>query len=281
MKSKFPRKDNQYGRSSSTARNAYAIKSSKEQQPKERVCFDQDAKAFSINMISGCGFDDTEESEGLQAVSMLTFDGFLEGIAVIMAVDSGAMTSVLARHAASRLKIEVVPTSIVITLANGWTIKPDGITNKLEVNIDGFVHHRRFIVMEHLDHDILLGSDFLNETRAIVSISERYLKFPGTMVYSSNAVEANEGNTFIYNTSVEEESELFEMHDFEEKYRIKSETQLTDDEFNEFKKLTAAVNLVSATSFEEFGDCTVGNMTRGAMTRGNYDRGANIFASVS
>ena len=57
------------------------------------------------------------------------------------------------------------------------------------------------------------------------------------MVYSSNAVEANEGNSFIYNTSVEEESELFEMHDFEEKYRIKSETQLTDDEFNEFKKL--------------------------------------------
>ena len=148
----------------------------------------------------------------------------------------------------------------MITLANNWTIKPYGVTKFLEVNVEGFIIHHKFVVLDHRDHDILLGNDFLQISGALVCQKERYIKFPSIVVYGKASEDVENNFAMVGNTMVEDEFELFEMHDFESQYSIKPKSGLSDEEFQNFKKLNSAVNQVAASSFEELGDCTMGNM---------------------
>lgn len=89
-----------------TARSMLAMKSSNEtanEGNQEKVNFERGANSFNINMVATFATDDEFD---IKAEPLLSFQGFLNNLPVLMAVDSGAMTSVLAYKAAMDFKRE-------------------------------------------------------------------------------------------------------------------------------------------------------------------------------
>ena len=201
----------------------------------------------------------------LNCTPLLVMNPIIGDIQMEMAVDSGSECSVMSVNTAIKHGFKIKREKIEIRLADNTTASALGITDPLEVNLDGFVISVTFMLMEHTDHDGLLGADYFNSSGAMISISERCLIFPGKRVYEYTQKNGDEKvdimalvNNVFDNEMADEE--LFESHDFKKDYPIKPESKLSDAEFRAFKKLIPLITNVSATAFEELGDCKLGEM---------------------
>ena len=79
-------------------------------------------------------------------------------------LDKDASTSIIADKVVKKLGILPRYTNLLITIADGSTVKPLGITEHLEVQLDGSIIKHEFLVIA-FNHEILLGLDCSEEEK--------------------------------------------------------------------------------------------------------------------
>jgi predicted aspartyl protease len=120
--------------------------------------------------------------------TLLTVNGHLNGNKVSFAIDSGATMSILSYKTAEKLGIEAKESNFKIKMANSIITNAIGITDELEINIQGHYCRLQFLVINHEDNDALLGLDWLVMTEASINPSERSIKFPGKTIFLQSII---------------------------------------------------------------------------------------------
>jgi hypothetical protein len=93
----------------------------------------------------------------LSVCKLLTTSATIDGNVMRVGLDSGATTSVLSRSAAERFGIQVLPSQIQVESVLGASTKIDGVTKPIEVCVHGSSCTLTFLVIDHKQHDALLG----------------------------------------------------------------------------------------------------------------------------
>jgi hypothetical protein len=76
----------------------------------------------------------------------------------------------------------ILSSDIQIKSANNAITSVVGITEELQIDVNGHCYKIAFIILEHDDHEILLGLDWFRLTGANLHPSDQILKFLGTNV---------------------------------------------------------------------------------------------------
>ena len=96
----------------------------------------------------------------------------------------------MTRDVANRYNFTILPSDIQIKSANNAVTAVVGVTAALTIDINGHTCQISFIVLEHDDHEILLGLDWFRLTGASLHPSDRVLNFPGTTVSLLNDISS-------------------------------------------------------------------------------------------
>jgi hypothetical protein len=83
-----------------------------------------------------------------------------------VAFDSGAIVSCMSYETARKNNISILPSNTKIKVAGDLVRGVMGKTKDLEVDIDGHSYKESFIIIEHEDHDVLLGLPWFIKTGA-------------------------------------------------------------------------------------------------------------------
>jgi hypothetical protein len=114
---------------------------------------------------------------------LLCAHGSINGITMKLYFDSGATASILSARVAHENGIEIKASDVKVKLADNATTNVIGRTNELLVDINGHTCFISFLVMEHDDHDALLGLDWFGATGAGLYPAMKLLRFPGQNIY--------------------------------------------------------------------------------------------------
>ena len=134
----------------------------------QKITENGDTKLVVNILITKNSFEKNKKHE------LLVLDGLIDNHKMKVAIECGASSSILSTASAMNKKIRINEYRNNITLADGSIIKADGITDELQVSINGITTYLQFIVMKHDDHDAILGVDYLVETGDIISLRDRY-----------------------------------------------------------------------------------------------------------
>jgi hypothetical protein len=109
---------------------------------------------------------------------------------LLCTLDSASSVSMMTLDVANRYIFTILPSDIQIKSANNAVTAVGGVTEALTIDINGHTCQISFIVLEHYDHEILLGLDWFRLTGASLHPSDRVLKFPGTTVSLLNDISS-------------------------------------------------------------------------------------------
>ena len=98
----------------------------------------------------------------------------------------------MSEKAVKRLNLKLIESNIKVKSANNITQKVLGITEKLEVNVQGTVCELAFVFIPHDDHDILLGVDWFAETNAGLKPGQNILQLKGKKIHLNELTEIND-----------------------------------------------------------------------------------------
>lgn len=118
-----------------------------------------------------------------KSTSILRVDGFVDNIKLKLCFDSGATTSIISSRVVEAHGITIVPSDIKVKVANNEITAVVGVTKPMIVNINRHICKIEFLIMDHDDHDVLLGLDWFGATGAGLIPAQRQLKFPSETVY--------------------------------------------------------------------------------------------------
>jgi len=108
---------------------------------------------------------------------------------MLLSLDSGATVSVMSSRMMAKHGLNIIPSDIRVKVANNNVSKVVGVTELLSVEVQGHACKISFIIMDHEDHDALLGLDWFNETGACLCPATKTLPFP-----SEKIILMSEGN---------------------------------------------------------------------------------------
>ena len=120
----------------------------------------------------------------------------IKGKRVDVFFDTGATSSIISSRIVEQFKWKVNPSNIKIKSANNAVDYVMGVTDKMQVDIQGNSVELSFLITNHDDHPILLGLDYFSLSMASLNPSMCELRFPGTRV----VLENNNYNKKIINT---------------------------------------------------------------------------------
>ena len=95
-----------------------------------------------------------------------------------MSLDTGATVSIISKRVVDENKFKILPSDTRIKTADNSVSTVLGVTEKMEVDINGHTCNMEFLIIDHEDHDVLLGLDWFNLTGAAIYPAEGILKFP-------------------------------------------------------------------------------------------------------
>ena len=155
----------------------------------ERTCFKCGLKghiareckkaAVNVNSVIATNFK-ASSLDSDHSLSMVF--GIVNGQAARLVVDSGATNTVLSKRFVEDANIEVQPTDVTITLADGSTIAPIGKTARLGINVQG-VSYAVDAIITDMKHDVLLGSDWLKGVGAIIDLARKRMIVPEKVIH--------------------------------------------------------------------------------------------------
>jgi hypothetical protein len=194
--------------------------------------------------------EETEETQTYHRCCAIKNDEFplletkvsINGYELIMALDSGASANILSIDSAKRMNLKLLPTNLKIKLANDSIAEALGVTDELSVNICGTACTCIFIVIQHTEHDGLLGLPWFNETGAGLYPKERYIHFPGHKIYLDSEVEGGTHDCLalelLDDDEIAEEMDWGTVVPFTEKkeYTVKPEMELSPMQLKNFIK---------------------------------------------
>jgi len=135
----------------------------------------------------------------------------------------------------------------------------------LELDIGGRKTFSRFLVIEHDEHDVLLGLSWFKDNRVIVDPSSQALIYKGRNPLvvplehcSDETVEYFED---LYNLKIDyaDEPDMDEDQEWNwsRQFDIKAEAELTEDQAKKFEKFKNEIRKMIASNYEELGSCNI------------------------
>ena len=112
-------------------------------------------------------------------------------------LDTGATSSIMSFKTATRHQITILPYPLQYRGPDGLEQAVTGKKKKLSVNIQGSTVDITFIIIDHSDHDILLGLDWFQATVVGFYPGKQILKFPKLPNYMIQDKEEEESNESI------------------------------------------------------------------------------------
>ena len=119
-------------------------------------------------------------------------DGYVNGNKVEFILDSGAAISVINERVLNKYNMSIFKTNQKIKTATNDVRNAIGTTGNVRVEIKGQVVEMQFLIVDHDDHEALLGYDWFMATGAGIIPYENVLKFP------SKTININEPIKDIY-----------------------------------------------------------------------------------
>ena len=124
-------------------------------------------KVYSINVYTEIEND----------INLLNIKGSLNGIPIIMTLDSGATTCVLSERIARKHNFKILKSNVMVKVAHNEIIKVVGVTESLLVNVKGHTCHLKMYVLPNSEFECLLGLNWFVEMNVSISPSERTTRF--------------------------------------------------------------------------------------------------------
>ena len=137
-----------------------------------------------------------------------------------------------------------------------------GITPYTQININGHTCQLKLLVLDHDDHEVLLGLDWFNITGASLHPKERILRFPSDSIQLDHAQIADDDNEDIGQIAA---IDLADSNDIEadidwemvDKFEITPIEELSKADAAEFNEFKQDIKDMFATSLSDLGCCTV------------------------
>ena len=104
--------------------------------------------------------------------------GKIDGKEMKIAFDTGASSSIMSKRTAVTYGITVYESDTQIKTADERVSKAYGVTDNLQIDIEGNITYMKFVVIDHKEHDILAGIDWFILTKASIDPANKLLKFP-------------------------------------------------------------------------------------------------------
>ena len=114
--------------------------------------------------------------------SLLHTYGTVDGVKVAFTLDSGSTISFMATRTAEANYIPIMESLIHIKSASNAITAVRGITPNITIDINGHTCQLKLLVLDHDDHEVLLGLDWFNITGASLHPREQILCFPSDTI---------------------------------------------------------------------------------------------------
>jgi hypothetical protein len=203
-----------------------------------------------------------------QVTNMMHVTGSINGAYMQLYFDSGATTSVMSSRAAKKHNFNIIDANVRVKVANNEVTQAVGVTEKCVVNVHNHTCEIKFIVMDHDDHDVLLGLDWFMATGAGLFPAEGMLSFPGEKIYVQQRTDFPTEENFAIETIVDS---IEELSDTEEGYGLmvpgptasseptnfKPEVPLNAEQSEEFNNVKESFIEISAANMKTLGVCTI------------------------
>ena len=141
--------------------------------------------------------------------TLLSIVGLLNGIKTRFTFDSGATMSIVSERVRKKNGLSIIPSEIKVKVADNTIMQVLGVTEPLSVEINGHTCELTFLIMEHDDHDVLLGLDWFSLTGAGLFPAEKILKFPGQKILLDEEL-TDVSTDFLFVMEVDDSDEVTE-----------------------------------------------------------------------
>ena len=197
--------------------------------------------------------------------SLLMVKGSVNGINLNLALDSGATACVLSHKIAKIHKFKILESNIKVKVADNEIVQVIGITEPVRIDVHGHTCILEMYVLEHDDHDALLGLSWFMATGAGIFPGEGILRFNDEIIrleqYNSQDSEDSEYDMILM-------SELIDDVDVEDiegdtdwfllgTHEMKPIEVLDDVQGRKFANLVKYVRPHFANSFADLGACGI------------------------
>jgi len=235
-----------------------------------KVCRSKPDRVNEVEQANSLGVSRTETVLTTKISSLFNVNGKINSKDVKLTLDSAATRSVIATKIAKRLKIPYVVSDIQVKVADNNVRTVRGVTGPVEIEIEGIKHQLKegMIVLDHDEHEVLLGLDWFSESLAGLFPAERKLKFPTRTIYFP---EGN-GDALIHEEQMREDvmvaevideeedisDELYWMFPEDDKVEPHDRSQLTEEENRLFdERMPKIVKGAFAKDLKDLGKCNV------------------------
>ena len=110
---------------------------------------------------------------------ILCVKGSIGGNDLKLSIDSGTSHSILAHRVALKNNFEILPSNVLVKSQNNAIEPVVGITKPMDVQIGDSVFKLEFLITNNSDHEVLLGIDWFNLTKAWFCPVKKILWIPG------------------------------------------------------------------------------------------------------
>ena len=192
--------------------------------------------------------------------------GYVNGIKMTLAFDSGATASIMSYSTAIKNKIIIKETNLKVKLANDMVRDVYGITSKLTVDVAGITCDEEFIIIDHADHDVLLGLPWFCQTGAALRPKDNVLMFgqrkvllnPNQLLYDEDTDVVD-----VFSSVIDEyeDDELGWRGCKGEDNRatiVKPEIKLNNHQLNKFYNVMKEMIKLFAFDLSDLSTCTTG-----------------------
>ena len=185
----------------------------------------------------------------------LTLNATIQGQSMRVLIDSGASTSVLSRATALRCGIELFPTQVEVEHVLGVATEIDGITKPLDVVVYGRSVTITFLIMDHKQHDAILGLDWIDATDLGMYPKRRMIVLDDEHIYlDDHFSKPDQFTKSILYVNAEDELDSINSWDIEHKSHVLPE-HLSETEKKKLRTVLKKNKKVFAKSMEELGNC--------------------------
>lgn len=177
---------------------------------------------------------------------LMTVKGVVNGINMVVGIDTGATVSIMNKQVAQRYGFDVIESEKVMKTADNLSRKVSGEIKNLTIEIENIVCTLNVVVIDHRDHDMLLGLDWFLATGVGVIPAENKLIWPqrnekdqkdeevvSEEYFDAESVEDNFSvfaSQFSFHDDNEMMSEVDWDHDRNKKFRSASALTVAENE---------------------------------------------------
>ncbi|CAF1017672.1 unnamed protein product [Brachionus calyciflorus] len=193
--------------------------------------------------------------------SILSIVGFVNGTPVKLALDSGAVESIISNKIVERLGLKIYESNVQVKTATDDVKKVLGETEEVNVEIEGHTCRMSFLVLDMEDYEVLLGLNWFEQTGAGIFPSEKILRFPVhtvRLLKDDSKYETFDDMVDVLLTEVVDEVDI-ENESYWETQELKFEPSIPLDglHLKQFKSLMNKNRDMFALSIEDLGECAV------------------------